>query len=184
MITTKEELREYIAADNSWYKAEGMKNKLVAMIAHYPGRQIKQYLRYLRKQEYYINTACGNKFKGILGVFYERKKNKLGERLNIDIAPNCFGKGLQIYHGGIVVNSKVRAGENCRLHGGNCIGNKGYSTEVPCLGDTVDIGYGAVLIGGIYVADNCVVGVNAVVNRSFEEDNCVIVGIPARAVKK
>ena len=182
MITSKAELRAYIAADNAWYNSEGMKNKVVAAFAAYPQREIKQFLCYLRKQEYYINTAHGNKLKGLVGLYYERKKNKLGSRLGIEIGPNCFGKGLQIWHGNIVVNSSVRAGENCVLHGGNCIGNNGKEDISPRLGDGVDIGYGAVLIGDIQITDNCVIGAQALVNRSFEESGSKIVGIPAKKI--
>lgn len=181
MITSKEELREYIAADNAWYCPSSMKGKMAAAIACYPQRELKRYLYFLRKQEYYINTAHGNKVKGLLGLYYERRKSLLGIRLGIEIGPNCFGKGLCIYHGGsIIVNAAVRVGENCRLHGGNCIGNNGYDDAAPRLGDNVDIGYGAVLIGDIQIADNTVIGANAVVNRSFTEPESRIAGVPAR----
>ena len=84
---------------------------------------------------------------------------------------------------GIVVNSSVRAGENCILHGGNCIGNKGSVNVNPVLGDNVDIGFGAVIIGNIEIADNITVGANAVVNKSFMESGITIAGVPARRVK-
>lgn len=184
MINSKKELKEYIAADNSWYGHCDFKLRLIAAIAHYPGWRLKKYLYYLRKQEYYINTSNGNKIKGILGLYYEGRKNRLGEKLGIEIGPNCFGKGLQIYHGSIIVNNLVRAGENCILHGGNCIGNNGFEKDAPMLGNHVDIGYGAILIGNIYIADGCVIGANAVVNRSFAESRSTIVGVPAKRITK
>lgn len=182
MITTKVDLREYIEKDNSWYPMYGKKQRLIACLAQYPQWKIKRYLVFLRRQEFYINTANGSRIKGLLGLYYERKKNRLGGELGIEIAPNCFGKGLQIYHGGIIVNSSVRAGENCKLHGGNCIGNNGKTDAVPHLGNNVDIGYGAVLIGDIEIADECIIGANAVVNRSFAESCSRIVGVPAQKI--
>lgn len=182
MITSKNDLREYLSADNAWYQPRGLKDKLVAMIAHYPQWRLKRYLYFLRKQEYYINTAKGNRWKGLLGIYYEGRKNSLGEKLGIEIAPNCFGKGLQIWHGSIVVNAAVRAGENCVLHGGICIGNTGTVNVVPRLGSNVDVGYGATLIGDIRIADDCIIGANALVNRSFEESGSKIVGVPARKI--
>lgn len=182
MITSKKELKEYIASDNTWYIPWTLKEKLIASIAHYPQWELRRFLYFLRKQEYYINTANGNKVKGLLGIYYERRKNILGEKLGIEIGPNCFGKGLQIHHGGIVVNTSVRAGDNCVLHGGNCIGNNGFTNDVPQLGDNIDIGYGAILIGNIRIADDCVIGANALVNRSFEEVGSKIVGVPARKI--
>lgn len=182
MITTKAELKEYISADNAWYNPKNWKVKIVAVIAHYPQRDFKRFLYFLRKQEYYINTAKGSKIKGLLGLYYEGRKNLLGVKLGIEIGPNCFGKGIQLWHGNIVVNASVRAGENCVLHGNNCIGNNGGADVSPQLGDNVDIGYGAVLIGNIRIADNCVIGAKALVNRSFEEAGSKIVGVPARKI--
>lgn len=184
MIRSKKELSEYIRADNDWLLPERMKEKMITSFVCYPSKSLKRFLFYLRKQEYYINTAEGNRVKGLLNLYYERKKNKLGLKLGIEIGPNCFGKGLNLYHGGsIVVNPAVRAGENCSLHGGNCIGNNGISKEVPHLGNNVDIGYGAVLIGGITIADDIKIGANAVVNRSFTEPGVTIAGVPAKVVK-
>lgn len=185
MITSKKELYEYIAADNDWFRPKSSKERIIEWLANYPSYALRKYLYSLRKQEYYINTANGNKLKGFLGLYYERKKNKLGIRLGIEIGPNCFGKGLQIYHiGSIIVNPAVRAGENCKLHGGNCIGNNGKTQEVPQIGNNVDIGYGAVVIGNIMISDNVKIGANAVVNRSVLEEGCTSVGIPSQIVRK
>lgn len=185
MITSKKELKEYIACDNDWLQPYSTKEKIVSRYVSYPSRSLKRFLYYLRKQEYYINTAKGNKIKGFLSIYYERKKNRLGQKLGIEIGPNCFGKGLNLYHGGsVIINPAVRAGKGCSLHGNNCIGNNGLSKEVPRLGDNVDIGYGAVLIGNIEIADNIKIGANAVVNHSFKEPGCTIVGNPAKVVKR
>jgi len=183
VINSKKDLKEYVKADNSWSNCDGWKNKFIQWFSNYPSYELKKYLVFLRKQEYYINTARGNKIKGALGLYYERKKNKLGMRLGIDISPNSFGKGLQIYHSGnIIINHAVRAGENCKLHGGNCIGNNGKTQAVPILGNNVDIGFGAVIIGDISIADNVIIGANAVVNRSITETNSVYVGVPAKKI--
>ena len=97
---------------------------------------------------------------------------------------NSFDEGLIIYHtGNIVVNGYARIGKDCRLHGSNCIGNNGVSEETPRIGERVDIGAGAILIGGITIADDITVGAGAVVNTSFTEPGIVIAGIPARKVK-
>ena len=111
MITSKKDLMEYIKADNQWLIPVTIKEKVIECVASYPSRILRKYLRYLRKQEYYINTANGSKWKGLLAVYYEGRKNRLGTRLGIEIGPNCFGKGLNIYHSGsIIVNPAVRAG--------------------------------------------------------------------------
>ena len=185
MIQSKKDLLEYMKADNCYLPPENIKQKLIMRFTCFPPYMLKRYLTLLRKQEYYLNTANGNMIKKFLALYYERKKNRLGLQLGIEIAPNCFGKGLCIYHAGsIAVNDYVRVGENCRLHGSNCIGNNGLTAAAPQLGDNVDIGYGAVVIGDITIADNTIIGANAVVNRSVQEPGCTVVGVPASPVKK
>lgn len=44
------------------------------------------------------------------------------------------------------------------------------------------LGAGAKLLIGVHLADNIIVGANAVVTKSFEENNIVIVGIPAKKI--
>lgn len=185
MIQTKRDLKEYIHSDNDWLLPKNKKEKAIGQFVQYPSIILKKFLFYLRMQEYYINTANGNKLKGLLNLYYERKKNRLGLKLGIEIGPNCFGKGLNLYHAGsIIINPAVRVGKNCSLHGANCIGNNGITPDVPTLGDNVDVGYGAVIIGNVKIADNIKIGANAVVNRSFGEPGCTIAGAPAVVVKR
>lgn len=183
MILSKKDLNDYIAADNNFLMPENFKESFVAHYVQYPTIVLKKYLYYLRKQEYYINNAQGNKFNGIIGLYYERRKNRLGNKLGIEIGPNCFGKGLSIWHiGSIIINPATKVGENCTLHGNNCIGNNGRNQAVPRIGNNVDIGYGAVIIGDIDIADNVIIGANAVVNRSVLEPGSTVAGIPAKRV--
>ena len=183
MISNKRDLKQWLAADNRWLRPQGAKDKIVEKVAVYPAGTLRKFLKLLRKQEYYINTANGSKLKGLLAVIYEGKKNRLGMRLGIEIGPNCFGKGFNLYHGNIVINPAVRVGENCSLHGANCIGNNGLTAGVPKLGNNVDVGYGAVIIGDITIADGVKIGANAVVNRSITEPGCTVAGVPARIVR-
>ena len=181
MIKSKQDLREYILSDNTIYRPWTRKQKLISAFAQYPTYALRKFLIYLRKQEYYINTANGNRFTGFLGLYYERKKNRIGNRIGVEIGPNCFGKGLTLFHiGSIIVNPHARIGENCKLHGANCIGNNGKTQGVPRIGNNVDSGYGAVVIGDIEIADDVVIGANAVVNKSVTEPGAVVAGVPAR----
>ena len=183
MIRSKEELKEYILSDERINVPKTRKQKFVSSACHTPVHEIRKLLSYLRKEEYYINTANGSRIKGALGLYYDRKLNRLGNRLGIEIGPNCFGKGLTIYHiGSIIVNPAARIGENCRLHGANCIGNNGKTEGVPRIGNNVDIGYGAVVIGEIEIADDVVIGANAVVNKSVLVPGSVVVGVPAHTL--
>lgn len=184
MIYSKEDLNEYILNDNRYVCIQSRKQRIISSFCREPSYVLNQYLYYLRKEEYYINTAKGNRIKGMIGVFYDRRRNKLGNLLGIEIGPNCFGKGLTVYHiGSIIVNPYARIGENCKLHGANCIGNNGKTDGVPHIGNNVDIGYGAVIIGDIVIADNVTIGANSVVNKSVLEQGCIVAGVPATIIR-
>lgn len=62
-------------------------------------------------------------------------------------------------------------------------GGKENSINTPNIGNNVWIGPGAKLFGRIEIADNCQVGANAVVNKTFNIPGSIIVGCPARVVK-
>ena len=183
MIKTKEDLKDYIKADNIWYSQRNHKIKIIDRISSHNGIIIKKYLKYLRKTEYHLNNSAGNRLHTYLFWYYEGRKNRLGRKIGIEIYPNCFEKGLNIWHcGGIVVHPDVRVGENCILHGGNCIGNKGVSDVFPVLGNNVELGYGASIIGDVFVADNTIIGVNAVIVKSISKQGTTVVGVPAHEI--
>lgn len=49
-------------------------------------------------------------------------------------------------------------------------------------GKGIYLGAGAKLLTGVRLADNTIVGANAVVTKIFEEGNIVIAGIPAKKI--
>ena len=106
-------------------------------------------------------------------------------RLSFSIPVNTIDEGLSIAHyGSIIVNDKVRIGKNCRIHVGVNIGEGGSEAKAPQIGDNCYLGPGAKLFGGIVLGDNVRVGANAVVNKSFPDGNCTLVGVPAHKVMK
>ena len=78
-----------------------------------------------------------------------------------------IGENLMIYHPNIIISPKAIVGNNVKLHGSNCIGNNGLVDKAPKIGNNVDIGYGATIIGNIEIADDIIIGANALVNKSF-----------------
>ena len=52
----------------------------------------------------------------------------------------------------------------------------------PTIGDRVFIGSGARIIGNIHIADDCVIGANAVVVHDIDEPNTIWGGIPAKKI--
>ena len=55
-------------------------------------------------------------------------------------------------------------------------------TDRPVIGNGVEIGAGAVIIGRVHVGDNSVIGANAVVTKSVAA-NTVVAGIPAKLIR-
>lgn len=143
--------------------------------------EIWKYIYFLYYCKYYKDSnGLINKLKFLR---YRIKKNKLGLKLSIEIHEDSIEKGLIIYHGNIVINSKAKIGKNCHLHGMNCIGNNGKSDLCPILGDNVEVGIGAKIIGNIKIGNNVTIGAGAIVVKDIPS-NCVVVGNPAKIVKE
>jgi serine O-acetyltransferase len=83
------------------------------------------------------------------------------------------------HHGGIIVSGYARFGDDCRIRSGVVIGLS--RVDDPCgavIGNNVDIGAGAKLIGPIRIGNNVAIGANAVVICDVPDD-CIAVGVPA-----
>ena len=186
LIDSRKKLYEVLSYEKERYfvQKRSLRESIIMKYERPLVTQIWQYQVLLRKNEYYLTKKT--KIGSVLLHIVKRKRNILGGQISLEIYPGCFAEGLLIYHTGIVVNGKVKAGKNCVLHGNNCIGNKGNNSsdsdlkDVPIIGDNVDIGYGAVLIGNVAIADGCTIGANAVVNKTFEEKDSTIIGVPAK----
>jgi serine O-acetyltransferase len=106
---------------------------------------------------------------------------------NIDLAVSSeIGPGLYIPHTGfVVVGTGVRIGRNCTLTQGVTIGHaKGGNrpdNEMPFIGDRVYIGPMAVVVGGIRIGDDALIGAGAITIRSVPPGG-VVVGNPARLI--
>lgn len=140
----------------------------------------------LRFYEFLINK--NSIWRHLFKIYYYR----LSIRLGFSIPPNVFDQGLCIVHyGNIIINPNVKIGKNCRIHVGVNIGGKAgfYSSDeakrlCPIIGDNCYIGPGAKIFGPVKIANNCSVGANAVVTKSFEIDGSILVGIPAQRLIK
>lgn len=141
-----------------------------------------KFLSSLRKCEYHQKKS--GFFHKLLYFFYLRRKNVLGAKYGIYAWPGTIDVGVYISHvGGILINGNAKVGKNCIFHGENCVGSIGHGSVAPTLGDNVELGVGAKVIGDIYLADGIVVGANAVVTKSCYEKNAILAGVPAKIIK-
>lgn len=184
MIHSKMELKE-ILRHEKYLIFEGSRYQyLLAVLKDHPNYEVWRYMKLLRKAGYYYTLRRNNIIRTLQYFYYTRKKNQLGRKLGIELNERTFGRGLIIYHTqGIVVNGCAVVGENCHLHGNNCIGTNGKTTDCPVIGNNVILGVGAKVLGNVKIADNITIAAGAVVLESFEEPGITIGGIPARRIK-
>ena len=95
------------------------------------------------------------------------------------------GKGFKIEHfGGIIISGYAEFGDHCRIRQNVTVGLR--HVEQPCapqVGNHVDIGAGAQLLGDITIGDSSTIGANAVVHQDVPPHS-IAVGIPARVLPK
>ncbi len=92
------------------------------------------------------------------------------------------GRNFVIDHfGGIVVSGYARFGDDCRIRNGVVVGLARIDDPcAPVIGNNVDIGAGAKVLGRIRVGNNVLIGANAVVVCDVPDDS-IAVGVPAIA---
>lgn len=105
----------------------------------------------------------------------------------IEIASSCqIGPGLFLPHTHGTVIGAWTIGSNVTIFQGVTLGarsldfNPGPATR-PTIGDGVNIGAGAKVLGGIVLGDDCRVGANSVVLSDIPP-GCLAVGVPARII--
>ncbi len=90
------------------------------------------------------------------------------------------GRNFVIDHfGGIIISGYAKFGNDCRIRNGVVVGLRRIEEKfAPVIGNNVDIGAGAKLLGPITIGDNVIIGANAVV-LSDVPANSIAVGVPA-----
>jgi serine O-acetyltransferase len=93
------------------------------------------------------------------------------------------GRRLRLAHqGGVTVHPDVEIGDDCLIRHNVTIGIAADdATAAPRLGDRVEVGCGAVIIGGITIGDDARIGPNAVVTTNVPP-RALAVATPARVI--
>ena len=96
---------------------------------------------------------------------------KLGRRVAIE------------HHSGIILNGSVQVGNDVVIRQNTTIGVRAvHDVEgVPVIGNAVEIGAGAVILGAVRIGDGATIGANAVVLQDVPAGS-LAVGVPARVV--
>lgn len=94
------------------------------------------------------------------------------------------GPGLRIWHfGNIFIHPNTKIGSNCVLRQGVTLGNRRNADDAPVIGDSVEIGAYAQILGSVKIGNNCKIGAMSVVVTDIP-DGATAVGNPARIIKK
>ena len=94
------------------------------------------------------------------------------------------GRRVRLDHFGGMILVAERIGDDVTIRQNTTFGIARTTAlhDRPVIGNGVDIGAGAVVIGAIRIGDGAVVGANAVVTRDVEPRE-VVGGVPARRIK-
>jgi serine O-acetyltransferase len=95
------------------------------------------------------------------------------------------GRRVVIEHqGGIVVHGQTTIGDDSRLRQGVTLGNRRLEEPdaAPVIGDHVNIGAGAQVLGAVRVGDHATIGANAVVLRDVPA-GATVVGVPGQVLE-
>ncbi len=96
-----------------------------------------------------------------------------------------IGPGARVFHGfGLVINSGTKIGANVVLRNGVTIGVKETEGQLaaPVIGNDVDIGAAAIILGRVDVGDNAIIGAGAIVTKDVPP-RAVVVGNPAKVIR-
>jgi serine O-acetyltransferase len=162
----------YIRADLAAYEGDWSCQGFWVMLVYRFGRW-----------RYGVKPACIRKiFSLMYKVMFKCIQIVTGIELPCEVQ---IGKNFRIDHfGDIVVSGYASFGDNCIIRNGVTVGLKNIEEKAaPVIGNNVNIGAGAKILGPITIGDHVDIGANAVVIRSVP-DHCLAVGVPAKIIEK
>lgn len=129
-----------------------------------------------------LSSLCAKYHLGVVGKVFAILNQIL---FSCDIARNAkIAGGLYLPHpSGVVVGEHAIVGKNCILHQGVTLGDRGECHEGsdPVLGDFIEVGTGAKVLGVVHLGDYVRVGANSVVLKDVEAYG-VVAGVPAKLI--
>lgn len=150
-------------------------NKFFHIIFSTADRKVSRYVRVIswlkERDQRFLGTIISRRLQRKYGVFLPYSTR--------------FNSSLILKHPvGIVIGEGVIIGSNVVIYQNVTLGRAEKSiVSYPSIGDNTIIYSGAVVIGGISIGENCIVGANSVVTKDVP-DNSVAVGVPAKILRK
>lgn len=175
------ECKGYLYADAFRYMGDYGGVKCCELFRYYLRHPNYRYVFWMRMAQY----TLGRSWLFLLRIYTYMRLLHIRNKTGIQISPTTkIGKGFYIGHwGSIVINPAVVIGENVNIIQTCTIGvaYRGDKGGAPQIGDSVYIGAGARIFGGIKIGNNVAIGVNSVVTRDVP-NNAVVVGAPAKII--
>ena len=122
-------------------------------------------------------------FSVVYRFLYRHVRNVYGIDLPYTVQ---LGRRVVIEHqSGIIIHGDCVIGDGCILRQGVTLGNRYLDRpfEAPQLGQQVNVGAGAKILGGIQIGDGANIGANAVVLQDIPAGETAV-GIPARIMAR
>src|SRR5581483_9875669 len=122
-------------------------------------------------------------FSVVYRMLYRHVRNVYGIDLPYSVQ---LGQRVVIEHsGGIIIHGSAVIGDESILRQGVTLGNRYLDKpfDAPRLGQRVNVGAGAKILGAVTIGDDAQIGANAVVLRDVPP-GATAVGVPARVVPR
>jgi maltose O-acetyltransferase len=141
---------------------------------------------FLKIENLYISNViakCGTNLK-LYGRFYLKKPTKLYMGNNVTINDGVYINA----RGGITIGDDVSISANSSivstgLDSSKKSFNQTHIDKEIIIGNNVQIAVGAIILAGVTIGNNLIVGAGSIVTKDIE-DNCIVVGNPAKILRK
>lgn len=148
------------------------------------------------KTELYLSLVKNNKVIIKENNTYDKCRMFLGSNNQISIDSNTTIENADLITKNST-NKSISIGKDCMLSYGLKLrtsdGHTVYDNttrqilnepENISIANHVWLAANATILKGSNIPSNCIVGTNSIVNKSFESENCIIAGVPAKVVKE
>lgn len=98
------------------------------------------------------------------------------------VAAGAVVEANALVHSGCIINTNASVNHDCNLAEFVHVGPGATLCGNVSIGKNTLIGANATLLPNVTIAENCIVGAGAVVTKSFLQNNCTIVGVPAQVL--